>query len=66
MSNTQRQLKIELPDLTQSDLIDITRVLQAFTDAFIAHHQQLIQRQQQAELQTCLFEFIDDEDNPVF
>jgi len=58
MSETHRQLKIDLPDLSQSDLIHIIRVLQTFTDAFTAHHQHALLCQQRAEQQLALFEVI--------
>jgi hypothetical protein len=66
MNKQHRQLTIELPDVSQSDLIDIARVLQSFTDAFIAHHQHELLCQQRAEQQLALFEVIDDEDNAPF
>ena len=66
MNHPRRQLTVDLPDLTQSDLIDIARVLQSLTDAFIAHHQHALQCQQRAEQQLALFEAIGDEDNTVF
>jgi len=66
MNKQHRQLTIELPDLSQSDLIDIARLLQSLTDAFIAHHQHALQCQQRAEQQLALFEAIDEEDSTVF
>lgn len=54
-SQHERQLVIDLPDLTGSDLIDMVRVLQAITDAFIAQHQVALQRQQRQERQLELF-----------
>lgn len=66
MKETPHQLKIDLPDLSQSDLINIIRVLQTFTDAFTAHHQHALPCQQRAEQQLALFEAIDDEDNAPF
>lgn len=41
-----RQLVIDLPDLTDSDLIDMIRVLQSMTDALLAQHQVKLQWQQ--------------------
>lgn len=66
MNKPHRQLTIDLPDLSQSDLIDLTRVLQSLTDAFIAHHQRELQSQQQAEQQLALFELTDEQDNMIF
>jgi hypothetical protein len=60
------QLTIDLPDLSQSDLIDITRVLQAFSDALLTHHKHLLIRQAQLDRQIALFESLSEEDNPIF
>ena len=65
MSQTQhaRQLVINLPDLSGSDLIDMVRVLQSITDAFIAQHQAALQQQCQHEQQLELFQV--DEFEPI-
>lgn len=58
------QLLIDLPDLTESDLIDMIRVLQSITDALLVQHQAQIQRQQRHhEQQLELFQA--DEFEPI-
>jgi len=59
--HAQRRLVIDLPDLAQTDLVDMVRVLTAITDAFITHHQAQLQQQCQAEHQLNLFEPRDDD-----
>lgn len=60
----ERQLVVDLPDLSHSDLIDIVRLLQAITDAFINHHQLHLQQQCQHEQQLELFYSTDEERAP--
>lgn len=57
----QRQLLIDLPDLTHSDLVDTVRLLSAITDAFINHHQAALQQQCRHEQQLELFNSMDEE-----
>jgi hypothetical protein len=52
------QLTIDLPDLRCCDQIEITRVLQALTDAFVGHHQHAIAQQAELDRQITLFESI--------
>ncbi|OED39579.1 hypothetical protein AB833_14835 [Chromatiales bacterium (ex Bugula neritina AB1)] len=65
-AHSHPQMTIDLPELSQSDLIDITRVLQAFTDALLAHHKHLLIRQAQLDRQIKLFESFSEEDDPIF
>jgi len=58
------QLIIDCPDLSESDLIDMIRILQSITDALLVQHQVQIQRQQRHhEQQLELFQA--DEFEPI-
>jgi len=59
-----RQLIIDLPDLKDSDLIDMIRVLQSMTDALLAQHQAELRWQQHHEQQLELFQVDDFEPIP--
>lgn len=60
-----RQLIINLPDLTDSDLIDMIRILQSMTDALLAQHQANLKWQQRHhEQQLELFQAEDFEPIP--
>ena len=43
--NNARQMIVNLPVLTDNDVVDMIRVLSVITDAFIEHHQAQLQQQ---------------------
>ncbi len=53
--NNAKQMIVNLPVLTDNDVVDMIRVLTVITDAFIEHHQTQLQRQMRSE-QPDLFE----------
>ncbi len=61
--NNARQMIVNLPELTDSDVVDMIRVLTVITDAFIAHHQVQL-RQQLCSEQPDLFDVNEEESAP--
>ena len=53
--NNARQMIVNLPVLTDNDVVDMIRVLSVITDAFIEHHQVQLQQQLHSD-QPDLFE----------
>ena len=53
--NNARQMIVNLPVLTDNDVVDMIRVLTVITDAFIEHHQVQLQQQMHSD-QPDLFE----------
>ena len=53
--NNARQMIVNLPVLTDNDVVDMIRVLTVITDAFIEHHKSQLERQVHSE-QPDLFE----------
>ena len=47
--NNARQMIVNLPELTNNDVVDMIRVLTVITDAFIEHHQTQLQQQLRSE-----------------
>ncbi len=60
--NNAREMIVNLPELTDNDVVDMIRVLTVITDAFIEHHQIQLQQQLRSE-QPDLFES-EDESEP--
>ncbi len=60
--NNAREMIVNLPVLTDNDVVDMIRVLTVITDAFIEHHQIQLQQQLRSE-QPDLFES-EDESEP--
>ena len=61
--NQTRQMIVNLPELTDNDVVDMIRVLSVITDAFVAHHQVQLQQQLRSE-QPDLFDDIVEEPAP--
>ncbi len=62
MNNT-RQMIVELPELTDNDVVDMIRVLTVITEAFIVHHQVQLQQKLRSE-QPDLFDGSGEESAP--
>lgn len=57
--NNARQMIVNLPVLTDNDVVEMIRVLAVITDALIVHHQIQLQQQLRSE-QPDLFESDDE------
>ena len=58
--NNARQMIVNLPVLTNNDVVDMVRVLTVITDAFIEHHQVQLQQQLRSEQPDLLDAFEED------
>ena len=57
------QMRVMLPALASSDILDMLRVLQAITEAFEAHHREQLLQHCRSE-QPDLFDSIDEDIAP--
>ena len=63
MSN-HRQMIVNLPDLTDYDVVDMSRVLTAIADAFTEKHRNQIEQQQMTNQMHLPLEEIENEKPP--
>ena len=61
--NNARQMIVNLPVLTNNDVVDMVRVLTVITDAFIEHHQVQLQQQLRSE-QPDLLDALEEDSAP--
>ena len=61
--NNSRQMIVNLPVLTNNDVVDMIRVLTVITDAFVEHHQVQLQQQLRSD-QPDLFNDYEEESAP--
>ena len=57
--NNASQMIVNLPVLTDNDMVDMIRVLTVITDALIEHHQAQLQQQMHGD-QPDLFDYEDE------